>query len=261
MKNSLPVVAILVSLVAVALSAFSPSTPIAGPPLASPAETSALAARLLSLERKLEGLEERLVAQPVAPGSDAPRRAAGETAARDERVAATDRRLETLEARLAEMQGEVEELGSTTSLTFPFGRSEPELEGSVLDWQLIATSSTSSAEEKLDALSALRFADWEGGDARTHDVVLSMIDLAENHAEAEVRADVWRQLDEVTDPALIDPLLRALALDTHPEVREEAAETLAPFLPDAVVEAALRYAFENDANRDVREQAGESLAR
>jgi hypothetical protein len=64
----------------------------------------------------------------------------------------------------------------------------------------------------------------------------------------------------VKDPRLRQPLLDALAFDAHPKAREEAAETLAGFMPDAVVEAALNAAAANDADEAVRRQAKHSLA-
>ena len=43
------------------------------------------------------------------------------------------------------------------------------------------------------------------------------------------------------------------------DLSEEAAETLADFLPDPSVEAALRFAMDNDESQSVRRQAAESL--
>jgi len=58
---------------------------------------------------------------------------------------------------------------------------------------------------------------------------------------------------------MLGPLLDALAHDTSTKAREEAAETLADFLPDARVEAALRDAMDSDPDRSVRRQAARSL--
>jgi hypothetical protein len=63
------------------------------------------------------------------------------------------------------------------------------------------------------------------------------------------------------DPRLRQPLLDALAYDPHAKAREEAAESLADFLPDLSIEAALRFAAENDADAGVRRQAAASLVR
>lgn len=55
------------------------------------------------------------------------------------------------------------------------------------------------------------------------------------------------------------PLLDALANDPWAKAREEASETLADFLCDATVEAALRRAMEEDEDAGVCRQAAESL--
>lgn len=117
-----------------------------------------------------------------------------------------------------------------------------------------------SVEKKLSALRALRGTrDEDGNDGRSHDVVLSMIDIVRTSEDASVRADVYRQLSGVTDPSLLDSLFYSLANDTHFKVREEAAETLSDYLPDPEVERALEQAAENDENEKVRQEAYKSL--
>ncbi len=91
-------------------------------------------------------------------------------------------------------------------------------------------------------------------------LALLALELARTLSKGETRADVWRQLSHVTDRRLRQPLLDALAYDEHAKAREEAAETLADFLPDRAVEGALRAAMENDVDAGVRRQAAESLA-
>ena len=60
-------------------------------------------------------------------------------------------------------------------------------------------------------------------------------------------------------PILKPHLIKALLDDEYPIVREEAAETLAPFLADPYVRSA-RTAAQNDADEDVQKQARETLA-
>lgn len=115
-------------------------------------------------------------------------------------------------------------------------------------------------EERLDGLRALRGRRLEdGSDARDDDVVLAMVDLAETSEDPEVRADVYRQMSGCTNPHLRAPLLRALDQDANAEVREEAAETLEDFLPDAEVLAALQRALASDPSPRVKAQAAESM--
>ena len=115
------------------------------------------------------------------------------------------------------------------------------------------------SEELLSALRGLRgqrLAD--GTDARIG-VLPEMLNLVQTSQDGDQRADVWRQLSGVKDPSLLEALLASLADDPVPKVREEAAETLEGFMPNATVQAALRLATDNDENSRVRRQAGESL--
>jgi HEAT repeat protein len=86
-----------------------------------------------------------------------------------------------------------------------------------------------------------------------------MLELLASCAEDSARADVVRQLDGSTDPALPQRLLPLLRADPSPEVRSEAAETLASFLPDAEVEHALRDAAASDPSEWVRNEATSAL--
>ena len=108
---------------------------------------------------------------------------------------------------------------------------------------------------KLEALRTLRTAD-----ARTDDVVRQMVQVYYSTTNALARADIFRQLHRTTVPELKRPLLEALgdpSLD--PKIREEAAETLDGYLADPNVQAWLEYAFRNDPDPNVREQARRSL--
>ncbi len=114
-------------------------------------------------------------------------------------------------------------------------------------------------DEMISALRTLRGNHLEDGTDARLPVLPSMIELARTSVDGDVRADVWRQLSGVTAPELVAPLLDALAHDTDAGAREEAAETLADYLPDPAIEAALRYAMEHDEARNVQRQAERSL--
>ena len=122
-----------------------------------------------------------------------------------------------------------------------------------------ARNTSASEKERLEALRKLRGARLpDGTDARLG-VVEDMVRMAEHSKDPEVRADVWRQLSHVTDRSMLSPLLAALQNDGADKVREEAAETLADFLPDESVRRALQHAAENDQSARVRSQAFDSL--
>ena len=89
-----------------------------------------------------------------------------------------------------------------------------------------------------------------------------MMDLAMSSENARIRADVFRNLEGLTDPSMKAPLLNGLAKDPSANVREEAAETLGPFAAqDPNVRQWLEYAAENDSSQGVRNQARRSLSR
>lgn len=125
----------------------------------------------------------------------------------------------------------------------------------------IATDPTADAQAKLAALRSLRGRRVEGQDARTPDVVLSMIDLADHSDDATVRADVYRQLHGVNDRNLRDAMLRALQSDPDPAVRGQCAKDINSFLPDPLVVDALRNAADNDESPNVRREALDTLSK
>jgi hypothetical protein len=128
------------------------------------------------------------------------------------------------------------------------------------DAQRSATDPRSSEKDKLAALAALRGQKVDGEDARSHDVILALLDIAE-HSESEgSRVDVYRNMHGVTDLALRDSMLRALAGDPSVKVRLKVAQDLDTFLPDALVVAGLRQAADGDADAGVRAQALMTLA-
>lgn len=120
----------------------------------------------------------------------------------------------------------------------------------------VAINPHAPAEDRLAALRALRAAD-----ARTADIVQAMLNLQATATDPKVRADVFRQLSGVTNPIMKPHLINGVLKDQDPKVREEAAETLAPFRLDPYVQAALRSAAQNDPDEKVRKQALETLER
>ena len=120
---------------------------------------------------------------------------------------------------------------------------------------------STSDRHKIAALKALRGRQIDGQDARSHDVVVALLDLVDRAGDEDTRTDVYRNLHGVNDPALRDSMLRSLASDPSRQVREKAAEDIDTFLPDASVEAALRTAADTDPDDGVRSSALKTLAR
>jgi len=121
-------------------------------------------------------------------------------------------------------------------------------------WTKTALDSSMNSRDRLAALRRLR-----SEDSRNHEVVLAMVELYKEEPSSRIRADIFRQLNGVTAPELLLPLVDAVADETEPAVREEAAETLAHYLPNPQVTEWLEYLREHDPDEDVREQARESL--
>lgn len=161
-------------------------------------------------------------------------------------------RLAALEQSVASLQQQVQERAPAAK--------PPEAKPSVEDARRIATDLRASEQERLAALQALRSKMVDGRDARTSDVVLAMLDLAERSQDENTRNDVYRNLHGVNDNALRDSMLRALASDPSAKVRERAARDIDTFLADALVQSALRGAADNDADASVRSAALKTLA-
>ena len=113
-----------------------------------------------------------------------------------------------------------------------------------------------STVERIKALEALR----QIPDGRSREVTVAMVELIQNpDIGSRFRAHIIRNLDGVTFEELKEPLIQALLNDPDHEVREETAETLWHYLGDPRVMEAMEYAKENDAARNVREEAARRI--
>ncbi len=257
----LAVFALLIAALALGIAVLGPSREprAAEPALAAPdSGQNNVEQRLAALEARLQELEaelELVPSRPISPLAEPRRPAENEV----QQYADLEARLVEVERRLAGAEG----ADRRTFRALMAGKDPDEDEedqGSIDDWIGRGNDRNSTPEEMLLALRRLRGRTLEDGTDARLPVLFAMIELSQTSQDGEVRADVWRQLDGVTDPSLLTPLLDALANDPHPRAREEAAESLAAFLPDPNVEAALRYAMENDEDAGVRRQAAESLS-
>lgn len=245
MKHLPSIAALLVACVAL-LVAWNDHGSQPQPKPAEPPDLSPLIARIDALERERHHERTPTRLEPAPP----PREEAN--AARDEAGRAElEARMARLEQRIATSAVEGTKVAPAEVLAGK--QTSDELRALVRD-------ARRSEEERLRALGDLRGRfEPDGTDARLA-VLDEMILLARTSVDAKTRADVWRQLSRVTDERLKQPLLDALAFDADAKAREEAAETLAGFRTDPVVDAALRAAAQNDASANVRRQANGSLA-
>jgi hypothetical protein len=229
-----------------------------------------LAAAVRTLQQELAELRARpAVAPVVAPaGSESRQPADTQTGPR---VAELEQRLARLEARFAALtqaptpdmlppemqrliQGQARQREEAAARTAQERLRLGLAEVPALQAQFADTSRTE--EERLQALRELR---GRGPAARTGAAADAAIDLVRTSTNAATRADVWRQMSRAGEPRLVPHLLLSLRADPDRAVREEAAETLADYLKEPGVEAALRAAMDTDTDQRVRRQAAESL--
>lgn len=257
MKNTAPaLIALSIALVALAvalLRAPDPALHAEAPLPTVSSDDGALAQRVASLEEEVA----RLGGEIALLRSSSP----------ETREAVGGAETGSMSARIAELEGQLTEMRAARKAT-PTQANVSVREATTLpaggakgieDWVRTAKSGAATEEELLLALRSLRMARTADGKDPRLDVLPEMIRLAESSQDERARADVWRQLSGVDDRSLLQPLLHALQNDPSSRVREEAAETLGGFLPDASARNALEFAAENDASPDVRAQCYESL--
>jgi len=162
-------------------------------------------------------------------------------------------RLSALEETLASLQRQAKERELRA-------QPAPGAVGGAKDLQRAATNPNATEQEKLAALKALRGQNIDGQDARSHDVVVAMLDLAERSLDENTRDGVYRDLHGVNDASLRDSMLRALANDPSAKVRQRAARDIDTYLSDALVQSALQRAGDQDSDLGVRGQALKTLA-
>ena len=157
-----------------------------------------------------------------------------------------------LRGQVTALKGTIEEIrhGLVNNGTLPPGSNEVSTARSAI------MNRESPIQDKLAALRMLRRAD-----ARTDDVVKEMALAYYSMDNDDAKADIFRQLDGVKTPELKTPLLDAVSKSTNTRVREEAAETLAAYLPDPDVKAWLEHLAANDPTQRVRREAQRSLRR
>ncbi|TAJ24498.1 MAG: hypothetical protein EPO68_01325 [Planctomycetota bacterium] len=243
-------VALGISTIACALAGLSLATKASAPASVSAADPHA--AQLLALANEVAALRgelQRIAAtEGNAPLEPAPQRTATEPTASPELLA----RLASLEASMAALARAQEPQ--------PVAVRPASVQPEPSEARLTALDFGRSEAERLAALGKLRDMTIDGRDARSREVVLAMLDLAERSPNEKTRDDVYRQLHGVKDDALRDAMLRSLAGDPSAKVRRRAAEDIDTFLPDPMVEAALRRAAETDADANVRAMALSTLS-
>lgn len=124
--------------------------------------------------------------------------------------------------------------------------------------QAIVVDRTQTGTARVEALKRLRRMRPDG---RTPEVAKSMLDLLQTSPDAEIRADICRNLSRVILPELGLALMTRLRADDDESTREEAAESLESYLDDMGVVAALEFARLNDPSELVRNQAAKTLAK
>lgn len=143
--------------------------------------------------------------------------------------------------------------------------SEPDSAVQAIELGQIASDASRTPDERVEALRRLRTLDvgdaFPGGDARTPEVVQSLLDSILVSHDTSFQVDVIKNLSGARHDLLREPLLHFLQSSAEPRVREEAAETLCSQLSDPRVVELLRWTAELDPSERVRLQARHTLSK
>lgn len=206
-------------------------------PVDPDARKSEIGSALDALERRLEVVDARLAEAATSP--DAARNAA--------------------RSNLAALADAVKS-GLDDFPSIPWLRSLDEVDhAKVTKLQDLARDVAAEADARLDALLALRQLDLRDGGARREPAVCAAaLELAKDGDERR-REAALRSIAGTTYPFLSVPLRAAARDDSSFRVRDTAVGALRSLLPDAAIEADLRWLRDNDPHPAVRDEADEAL--
>jgi hypothetical protein len=257
-SSIVPRLTLVFSLLALAVSSAAAATGwraqrriAAVPPAAAPeadVDVEEVASRVAGLERQVELLRAGMSARAAAAARGAPPAAAvGVAAPPAAEVADLSQRLARLEQLAASIQGSRGGRALSPEAMAAASRT-------VLDRQ-------AGVQERAAALTLLRPSDGRA-DGRSHEVVVAALDLIQSpETSPKLRAGMIRDLDELKDPALKDPLVAILSRDPDGRTRREAVETLAVFYDDPQVRGLVERLKDSDPEAEVRQQAIKQLGR
>lgn len=190
---------------------------------------------------------------------------------------ALERRLEVLAARLAEAAtspdsakdaarsnlaalAEAVKSGLDDFPSIPWLRSLEEVDPAIVTkLQDLARDPAAEADARLEALLALRQLDLRDGGARRDPAVCAAaLELAKD-ADERRREAALRAISGSSYPFVTAPLRAAARDDASFRVRDTAVGALRALLPDAAIEADLRWLRDNDPHPAVRDEADEAL--
>ena len=274
-STKLASLAIVLSILALFYSVVNTPAPVSGTEegLTIDSEDAEQSSAIASLDERMTLLERRIdeLRLVSADRPNAQRQVASESPAEDPILLT---RLQEVEDALSELKSAQRSAPSRNDLVDLAQSNEArmaaeqetrerqmaKLKDMVASWTANALDPSQSESARVKALGGLRGNHLADGTDARMPVVDEMIRLAQSSDSASTRAGVWRQMSGLTEPGLKSALLHALANDNSADVREEAAESLAAFLPDSGVESALRNAMDFDSDKGVRDQAEESLS-
>jgi len=213
--------------------------------------------RIAALEQRVAALQGELAAPAKSP-PPAIVASADESATPDESVA-VETSANTLPlgdriARLEQRTADFDEL----HLFMVLRGALPPTAADVAKAKLKVLNTKATHEARVKALETMRRSRTE---ARTRDVVLSMIDLLESDPLPRIQRKIFEGLAGVSDPELKEPIRRAIEESSSSFVREQATRALDGYRTDPVIRAWLELIEEHDTNGNVRGQARRILER
>lgn len=210
-------------------------------------------ARIAALEQRISTLQAQLgtdaSARSFAPSLPAP----GEKSTTGDKsvqpLSSTD--LLPLEDRIASLEQRTADFDELHNIMVLKGALPPTPED-VAKAKLKVLNTDATHEARVKALETVRRSKTE---ARSRDVVLSMIELLETTPLPRIQRKIFEGLVGIDDPELKEPIRNALEQSNSTFVREQAARALVGYRNEPVIRAWLEVIAEQDTNGNVRGQA------
>lgn len=207
-------------------------------------------------QRKLNSLNARLDVLQAGPNSPARSQGAGTNAGQSRntivRQALTD---SDVYVRLGSLEDDMGELLKLSDYLMEYGR-VPLADRKVDEVVQRLGNPTLSDQERLRALRLLR----SGNELNSQAVTLALNWLS-GATNANLRDNILRQMEGVTNSALQAPLIQFALNDPDSDVREQAVDNLRRYIADPQVEEHLWAVLRNETDTGVRQEAMNALTR
>ncbi|MEM7144841.1 MAG: HEAT repeat domain-containing protein [Verrucomicrobiota bacterium] len=156
-----------------------------------------------------------------------------------------------LESRVAKLEGRTQDFDELHNIMVLRGILPP-TPADVEKAKQKVLNTNASEEARVKALETVRRSKTE---ARTRDIVLSMVELLESDPLPRIQRKIFEGLVGVSDPELIEPIREAIERSQSEFVREQATRALVGYRDDPTIQAWLETIQADASNGNVRGQA------